>query len=185
MGGDDDLPYRERARQREERLAREAARRSRGQGGADLDDAEPEARVSEKKRRRDDADDDDDGGESGSGGDGGEENGYYELVHRASKAKKEKKKAEYEAAKAAARPEFEDSADGPRALTRAILKNKGLTPQRSKSVRNPRVKKRQRFEKAKKKMASQKAVYKDGVGNKGVYEGEKSGISKVIKSVRL
>lgn len=35
--------------------------------------------------------------------------------------------------------------EGPRSLTRAILKNRGLTPHRSKSVRNPRVKKRERY----------------------------------------
>jgi U3 small nucleolar RNA-associated protein 3 len=52
-------------------------------------------------------------------------------------------------------------------------------------VRNPRVKKRQKFEKAKKKISSQKAVYKGGIGDTGYYGGEKSGISKVIKSVRL
>ena len=75
--------------------------------------------------------------------------------------------------------------DGPRALTRAILKNKGLTPHRPKSVRNPRVKKRMRYEKAKKKVASQKAVYKGGLSATGRYEGEKSGISKVIKSRQL
>jgi len=81
---------------------------------------------------------------------------------------------------------LEESSSGPRSLTRAILKNKGLTPQRPKAVRNPRVKKRQRFEKAKKKVASQKAVYKGGLAEtKGRYDGEKSGISKVVKSVRL
>ena len=79
----------------------------------------------------------------------------------------------------------EETADGPRALTRAILKNKGLTPHRPKSVRNPRVKKRLRYEKAKKKVASQRAVYKGGIAATGRYEGEKSGISKVIKSRRL
>ncbi len=79
----------------------------------------------------------------------------------------------------------EDIADGPRSVSRAIMKNRGLTPHRSKSVRNPRVKKRQRYEKAKKTVASQKAVYKGGVGATGRYDGEKSGISKVIKSVRL
>lgn len=79
----------------------------------------------------------------------------------------------------------DETADGPRSLTRAILKNKGLTPHRSKSVRNPRVKKRQRYEKAKKKVSSQKAVYKGGLAATGKYEGEKSGISKVTKSVRL
>lgn len=92
----------------------------------------------------------------------------------------------YEAVKAAERPDVDESADGPRSLTRAILKNKGLTPHRGKSVRNPRVKKRQRFEKAKKKVASQKAVYRGGVSETGGrYDGEKTGISRVVKSVRL
>ena len=67
----------------------------------------------------------------------------------------------------------------------AMLKNKGLTPHRPKDVRNPRVKKRKKFEKAKKKVASQKAVYKGGIGDVGKYGGERSGISKVVKSVRL
>lgn len=80
---------------------------------------------------------------------------------------------------------MEDATAGPRSLTRAILANKGLTPHRSKSVRNPRVKKRQKFEKAKKKISSQKAIYKGGIGDTGKYAGEKSGISKVVKSIRL
>jgi U3 small nucleolar RNA-associated protein 3 len=75
---------------------------------------------------------------------------------------------------------------GPRSLTRAILANKGLTPHRPKAVRNPRVKKRQKFEQAKKKLSSQKAVFKGGLAESGGrYDGEKSGISKVVKSVRL
>ncbi|KAH9948836.1 Sas10 C-terminal domain-containing protein [Amylocystis lapponica] len=177
VGGDDDIPYRERGRQKEERLAREGAR-GRGQGGEDLDGVEPEAGGREKKRPRE---------EEGSGeddGDGAE--GYYALVQHASKARKETKKAEYDAARAAVRPnDDEDDADGPRGLTRAILKNKGLTPHRGKSVRNPRVKKRQKYDKAKKKISSQKAVYKGGLAETGRYDGEKSGISKVIKSVQL
>ena len=81
---------------------------------------------------------------------------------------------------------MDESSQGPRSLTRAILKNKGLTPRRPKEVRNPRVKKRQKFAKAKKKVASQKAVYKGGLReSKGVYDGERTGISKVIKSVKL
>lgn len=80
----------------------------------------------------------------------------------------------------------EESHDGPRSLTRAILTNKGITPHRPKAVRNPRVKKRQKFEKAKKKLASQQAVYKGGLSQTGGrYGGEKSGISKVVKSVKL
>ncbi|KAL6308424.1 Sas10 C-terminal domain-containing protein [Sparassis latifolia] len=175
LGGDDDIPYRERRKQKEERLVREAAK-TRGAGGDDLDDAEPEPQSTLKKRAREGEDED----KEDTGDDG-----YYELVQRKSKADKEKKKAEYDAAKLAARPNVDDGADGPRALTRAILKNKGLTPHRGKSVRNPRVKKRQKYEKAKKKLASQKAIYKGGLRETGKYEGEKSGISRVIKSVRL
>ena len=79
----------------------------------------------------------------------------------------------------------EETADGPRALTRAILKNKGLTPHRPKSVRNPRVKKRQRYDQAQRKLASQRAVFKEGPRDAARYEGERSGISKVVKSVRF
>lgn len=80
----------------------------------------------------------------------------------------------------------EEGTTGPRSLTRAILTNKGLTPHRPKAVRNPRVKKRQKYEKAKKKLSSQKSVYKGGLSETGGrYDGEKSGISKVIKSVKL
>ncbi|KAK7469116.1 something about silencing protein 10 [Stygiomarasmius scandens] len=167
LGGDDDIPYRERKKDREDRLVQEAKSRDKNQEGADLDDTEPEPRNPEE--------------EDTEGADG-----YYELVKKKSKEKKEQKKAEYEAARAAERVFDEDESSGPRSLTRAILANKGLTPHRSKSVRNPRVKKRQKFEKAKKKVASQKAVYKGGLADtRGRYEGEKSGISKVVKSVRL
>ncbi|EMD40075.1 hypothetical protein CERSUDRAFT_92569 [Gelatoporia subvermispora B] len=178
MGGDDDIPYRERKQQREERMAREAAPR-RGQGGDDLDDVEPQPRK-EKKRAREE---DEFGSGSGSEA-GGDASGYYDLVQRKSKEKKEQKKQEYEEAQAAARPVIDDSADGPRSLTRAILKNKGLTPHRGKSVRNPRVKKRQKYEKAKKRVASQKAVYKGGM-DASRYDGEKTGITRTVKSVRL
>ena len=94
MGGDDDIPYRERKKEKEARLAREAAK-SRGAGGEDLDDAEPEAPRRDKKRSREDESDSD------RGDDGAD--GYYELVQRKSKEKKEKKKADYEAARAAER----------------------------------------------------------------------------------
>ncbi|KAI0084824.1 Sas10 C-terminal domain-containing protein [Irpex rosettiformis] len=182
LGGDDDIPWRDRKKDKDEK-AKKALAKSRGQGGEDLDDEEPEPRQesnSGKKRRREEEG-------SGSDGEGDDAAGYYNLVQRKSKEKKEKKKAEYEAAQAALRENMYDdeSADGPRSVSRAILANKGLTPKRSKSVRNPRVKKRQRYEKAKKKVSSQKAVYKGGLAATGKYEGEKSGISKVIKGVRL
>jgi len=161
VGGDDDIPYRDTRKQ-----PAKVPPSSRGQGGEDLDESEPQHKVPDA-----DAEDAD---------------GYYELVKRKSKQKKELKKAEYEAAQDAARPDFEEGgADGPRSLTRAILTNKGLTPRRPKSVRNPRVKKREKFRKANMKVSSQKAVYKGGLADTGRYDGEKSGISKVIKSVRL
>jgi U3 small nucleolar RNA-associated protein 3 len=195
VGGDDDLPYRERRKEKEARLAKEAAAKVRGQGGADLDDTVPEPKIGAR-------DGQDDGGSS-DGADGPD--GYYELVKRKSKERKDQKKTEYEAVQAAARYVFifrlvrnsfiplnrfdggeQAEVSGPRSLTRAILANKGLTPHRPKAVRNPRVKKRQKFEQAKKKLSSQKAVFKGGLAESGGrYDGEKSGISKVVKSVRL
>ena len=201
IGGDDDIPYRERKKEREARTEREKERKKEkgllGAGGDDLDDVDPEVSKEEKKRKRkrglsEDSEDDLDGA-----------NGYYDLVKQATATKKARKKADYEAATArcvlvhppvgvsgnslnTSRPELDsENTSGPRSVTRAILKNKGLTPRRSKAVRNPRVKKRQKYEQAKKKVASQKAIYKGGIGDVARYSGEQSGISKVVKSVRL
>ena len=70
----------------------------------------------------------------------------------------------------------------PRAVNRQIMANKGLTPKRPKVVRNSRVKKRLRYEKAQKKLSSMKPTYQGGLGNAD-YAGEKSGISsRVVKS---
>ncbi|KAF4617526.1 hypothetical protein D9613_006056 [Agrocybe pediades] len=173
-GGDDDIPYRERKREKDARLVKEAAIRAKNQVGVPLDDEEPQ--VGDKRSR----DEDDDGGAESP-------DEYYELVKKKSQDQKAKKKAEYEEAHGLERvPLEEGGSTGPRSLTRAILTNRGLTPHRPKSVRNPRVKKRERYEKAKKKLASQKPIYKGGLSETGgKYGGEKSGISKVVKSVRL
>ncbi|KAF8908932.1 Sas10 C-terminal domain-containing protein [Gymnopilus junonius] len=174
-GGDDDIPYRERKKERDARLVKEAAIRAKNEFGEALNDEEPEPQVGDKRSREED-----DEGEASP-------DEYYELVKKRSKEEKAKKKAEYEEAHDSARvPLDEGEASGPRSLTRAILANKGLTPRRPKSVRNPRVKKREKYEKAKKKIASQKAVYKGGLTETaGKYGGEKSGITKVVKSVQL
>ncbi|KAJ7044002.1 Sas10 C-terminal domain-containing protein [Mycena alexandri] len=162
VGGDDDIPYRD--NRKDNGKLSDKVVKGRGQGGQDLDESEPQPKLPAAE----DAD------------------GYYELVKRKSKEKKEHKKADYEAAQEAARPDYDiPGADGPRSLTRTILVNKGLTPHRPKSVRNPRVKKREKFRKANMKISSQKAVYKGGLAETGRYDGEKSGISKVVKSVRL
>ncbi|KAG8775696.1 hypothetical protein FRC12_001325 [Ceratobasidium sp. 428] len=122
------------------------------------------------------------------------EDGYYDLVRKAKKQRKDEKKAEYESMRAAERIDpDEDSAPGPRSLTRAILKNRGMTPNRSpknKAARNPRVKKKMQYAKAQKKLGSRQAVFKGGAevaaAREGRYEGEKSGISgSVVKSVKL
>lgn len=76
VGGDDDLPYRDSRKQ-----PAKVAQSSRGQGGQDLDESEPQSKLP----------------------DGEDADGYYELVKRKSKEKKEHKKAEYEAAQEAAR----------------------------------------------------------------------------------
>ena len=80
---------------------------------------------------------------------------------------------------------MDDAASGQRSISRAILANKGLTPRRPKSVRNPRVKKRMQYDKAKKRIASQKPIWKGGIGDIDKYDGERTGISQTVKSVRL
>lgn len=109
MGGDDDIPYKERKKQKEIREARENAKKSRGLGGDDLSDGDPEVDMDVdfagfggdfggsglgKKRRRGDSDERDEDVDPGE---------YYSLVERSAKEKKEKKKVEYDAANAAER----------------------------------------------------------------------------------
>ena len=75
-------------------------------------------------------------------------------------------------------------AGGKRAIGYQIEKNKGLTPHRKKDVRNPRVKKRKAYEKAKKKLRTVKRVYEGGL--KGAYGGEATGIKKnTVRSRKL
>lgn len=84
----------------------------------------------------------------------------------------------YEAAKKEAIDE-----NGKRAIGYQIMKNKGLTAHRKKENRNARVKKRNKYEAAKKKIKSVRAVY---TGQQGPYQGEVTGISKrVSRSVKL
>ncbi len=64
-----------------------------------------------------------------------------------------------------------------------MLKNKGLTPHRKKEQRNPRVKHRNKYEKAKKKIKSFKRVV---VQQEGSYGGEKTGIKpKLSRSIKF
>ncbi|EJT98698.1 hypothetical protein DACRYDRAFT_110601 [Dacryopinax primogenitus] len=178
-GGDEDIPYK--ARRKEVELqanARAEARlkKRQEQEGAELDDEE--WGESDRKRAR----------EAMQPGEEEDYEGLYEAVERGRKRRKLEKKEAYDEERAAERfiPD-EEGPNGPRSLTRAILTNRGLAPKRSKLARNPRVKKRVKFEKAQKKLASQKAVFRGGqAALAGDYSGEKSGISKrLVKSVKL
>lgn len=71
----------------------------------------------------------------------------------------------------------ESAVDGPRAATRKILSNRGLTPKRNKLNRNARVKKRHQYDQKQKKLRSMQATYSGGEARTG-YEGERTGISK-------
>ncbi|CAI7580491.1 hypothetical protein N7533_009857 [Penicillium manginii] len=181
-GGDADIPHRERLRDRQARLNAEAEKRGRQQAdiGEELggDSDEEDRRVRKELRN--------DGNQSGT-----DEDEYYDMVAARSKQRKDDKSARSEAYAAAAREggqvhvQEEVGPDGKRAITYQIEKNKGLTPKRSKDSRNPRVKKRKKFEEKKKKLGSIKQIYKGGE-SRGGYGGELTGIKKnLVKSVKL
>ncbi|OAQ97557.1 hypothetical protein LLEC1_06491 [Akanthomyces lecanii] len=174
-GGDMDIPHRERLRDRQARLLAAAEKRGKrdSKHGADLGD---------------DSGDDDDAAAAKAVR--GEEDDYYDMVAHKAKDKREDKAARYAAYAAASKAdrvvEVEQvGADGKRKINYAIEKNKGLTPKRSKDVRNPRVKKRKQYEAKQKKLKSMKPVWQGGEP-KGGYKGEQSGINVgVVKSTRL
>ncbi|KAL4942323.1 hypothetical protein BDV06DRAFT_192317 [Aspergillus oleicola] len=180
-GGDTDIPYRERLKDRQARLNAEAEKRgrSKAQGaeelGGDSDDEDRRVASELRKGEKSGSDDDD----------------YYDMVAARTNKRKADKKALAEAQAAAAREggyvevQEEIGPDGKRAITYQIEKNKGLAPKRNKLNRNPRVKKRMRFEDKKKKLGSVRQVYKGGEG-RGGYGGELTGIKKnLVKSVKL
>ncbi|TVY34233.1 Uncharacterized protein LOCC1_G008623, partial [Lachnellula occidentalis] len=162
-GGDADLPYKERLRDRVARLNAEATKRGKkldayGRGadlGGDSGDDDEAGNAGEREVAREVRQD-------------GEDE-YYDLVNATSKAKREQKATLISAAQAAhdqnAILRVEEGVldeDGKRAIGYVIEKNKGLAPKRKKDVRNPRVKKRKKYEEKKKKLGSMKAVYKGG-----------------------
>lgn len=178
-GGDADLPYRERLKDRQARLNAEAEARGKKPTGSTKGDA------------LGGPSDEEDHAETQELQDGSGSEGYYDLVASRS-ANKKASKAALAAAHAQAEKQGgvvrvveEETTDGKRAISYAIEKNKGLAPRRKKDVRNPRVKKRKKFEDTKKKLGSIRQVYKGGEG-KGGYGGEKTGIStRLVKSVKL
>lgn len=179
-GGDTDLPYRERLKDRQARLNAEAEKRGRQRPdkqeelGGESD--EEDYRAADEIR-----------GDNG----GSDSDDYYDMVAARSNKRKADKKARADAHAAAAREggqvevQEEIGPDGKRAITYQIEKNKGLTPKRKKDDRNPRVKKRKKFDDKKKKLGSIRQVYKGGE-SRGGYGGELTGIKKnLVKSVKL
>jgi U3 small nucleolar RNA-associated protein 3 len=75
--------------------------------------------------------------------------------------------------------------DAKRRVDYKILANRGLTPHRKKELRNPRVKHRNKYEAAKKKLKSFRAVAVDR-SKLGMYQGEVTGIkSDVARSSKF
>lgn len=171
-GGDMDIPYRERLKDRQARLNAEAERRGQKHGadlGAGDSDDENDAATAAAMR----ADEDE----------------YYDMVSAASgkkKAEKAERKAALAAASAADRVVAveEVGEDGKRKVSYQIEKNKGLTPRRKKENRNPRVKKRKAYDSKVKKLGSMKPVYKGEPT--GGYQGAQSGIKAgLIRSTKF
>ncbi|GAB7338828.1 hypothetical protein MBLNU457_5522t2 [Dothideomycetes sp. NU457] len=178
-GGDDDIPYRERLKDKQARLMAEAEKRGRKPTTAGEEiggESDEEDRRQAKEIRGEKADSEDD---------------YYDMVAARSSKKKSEKKAladaQREAAASGGRVVEQEvvGEDGKRKISYLIEKNKGLTPHRKKDVRNPRVKKRKKYEEKTKKLASMKPTYKGGEG-RGGYAGELTGIkSGIVKSTKL
>lgn len=126
-GGDVDIPYRERFRDRQARLNAQAEKRGRQESnmGANLGEGSDDEDHETARAIRDE---------------GNEE--YYDMIAAASSKRKNEKAAKAAAlasAGSAGRVEVEKTGpDGRREITYAIKANKGLAPKRKKEVRNPR-----------------------------------------------
>ncbi|GAA5875222.1 hypothetical protein JCM3774_004174 [Rhodotorula dairenensis] len=176
LEGDDDVPRRSKEQARREVLKRQqhgAAKDAEARASLDGDDfGEDDERDARAVR----------GDTAGAGRDDGEgDDGYYDLVAAEKAEGRQAKKARYDEARAAEREEIlslaESGVDGPRAATRKILSNRGLTPKRNKLNRNARVKKRHQYDQKQKKLRSMQATYSGGEARTG-YEGERTGISR-------
>jgi U3 small nucleolar RNA-associated protein 3 len=121
LGGDDDIPYKERRKQKEIREAKQIARNGRGSGGDDLSDGDPEVEMDVDLHEFGDSRGKNNRGKSGENDEAVDPGQYYSLVDKSAKEKKEKKKAEYDTAKAAERYVFTTSCPPHALLTNLIL----------------------------------------------------------------
>ncbi|EMR10409.1 hypothetical protein PNEG_01124 [Pneumocystis murina B123] len=113
---------------------------------------------------------------------------YYNMLSNATKKRKLEGKIAHDMEKEAKKQSMYNTENeiinGKRKIRYDIEKNKGIIPYRPKEVRNPRVKKRKKYEVAKKKLASKIAIYKGPP--KDVYKGEATGIkTHLVKSVKF
>lgn len=182
-GGDVDVPHRERLKDRQARLQAQAEKKGQNKDtgpGVALGDEGGESSDDDAAQIR--------------GNDFEDDEGYYDMVAARSTAKKQHKLDRAAAYALAAKeggtvvPEEIIGEDGRRQITYAIQKNKGLTPRRSKQQRNPRVKKKLKYEAKKKKLKSMKPVFDVGKRASGsaAYGGEMTGIKKgLVRSRKL
>merc|ERR1712176_1176663 len=122
-------------------------------------------------------------------GDGGEDDGgvafddgddFYGQILKKSKAKKKFKKDMYKVAPKF--PRAEGLVEGERAISKTILKNRGLVAHKSKLNRNPRVKKREQFRKAKIRRKGAVREVRTDEGHR--YGGEATGIKTNVSKSR-
>jgi U3 small nucleolar RNA-associated protein 3 len=105
---------------------------------------------------------------------------FYETMKKKVKSKKSLKSSLYEVA-----PKFprgDTLVDGERAISRTILKNRGLVAHKAKINRNPRVKKKEQFRKALIRRKGSVREVREGEGHK--YGGEGTGIKSGISRSR-
>ncbi|KAF1972926.1 Sas10/Utp3 family protein [Bimuria novae-zelandiae CBS 107.79] len=184
VGGDADVPHRERLKDRQARLQAKAESKGQNRSGPGIALGEDAGGT----------DDENDHIARDCGNDFEDDEGYYDMVAARSNAKQEEKASRAAAYKIAAQsggvvvPEETIDQDGRRQISYAIEKNKGLTPHRAKQNRNPRVKKKLKYEKSKKKLKSMKPVFDAAKKSQGGahYGGELTGIKKgLVRSRKL
>lgn len=138
----------------------------------------------------DDEDDDNIGSGKGKGGDTDMTDpdaddddqilGFYNKIAAKSKEKKSSKKSLYKVAPKY--PRVDGEVAGERAISRVILKNRGLVAHKAKINRNPRVKKREQYRKALIRRKGAVREVRDEEGHK--YGGEETGIKSGISRSR-
>lgn len=130
--------------------------------------------VTEKKQKRSSAQFDDESDI---------EDDFYGKTKAAKKAKSMARSAPVQKGPVKFRPIVDTDSSSARPANYKMLKNKGLTANRPKETKNPRVKQRMKYERAEKRIGSFKAVHK---GQAGKYGGEDSGIrTNLVRSTKF